>query len=166
MTVATMPRCGAVTLSDVREPTLAIVCKPCDRRGRYSVERLMAEHGDAKLTDLLQARRLPQGALGQRPMQKCTRTLVVGSEDPLDRATGRTAAAWRPWRLNKTARGRRDRAGSRSSQTIAGRLTRLPRLPRPFPSITWPRQGGRVRRAQEILSCATRLCFFLRRSAR
>jgi hypothetical protein len=34
------------------EPALAIVCKPCGRRGRYSVERLMAEHGDAKLTEL------------------------------------------------------------------------------------------------------------------
>jgi hypothetical protein len=40
-------------LSDVRGPTLAIVCEPCARRGRYSVERLLAEHGDAKLTDLL-----------------------------------------------------------------------------------------------------------------
>lgn len=33
-------------------PALAIVCEPCDRRGRYSVDRLMAQHGDAKLTDL------------------------------------------------------------------------------------------------------------------
>lgn len=48
-----MPRGGAVTLSDVREPGLVIVCEPCERRGRYKVERLMAEHGDAKLTDLL-----------------------------------------------------------------------------------------------------------------
>lgn len=48
-----MPRGGAVTLSDVREPALVIVCEPCERRGRYKVERLMAEHGDAKLTDLL-----------------------------------------------------------------------------------------------------------------
>jgi hypothetical protein len=49
-----MPRGGAVTLSDVREPTLAIMCEPCARRGRYSVERLIAEHGaDAKLPDLL-----------------------------------------------------------------------------------------------------------------
>jgi hypothetical protein len=53
MTVATMPRCGAVTLSDVREPTLVIICEPCGRRGWYNVERLMAERGDAKLTDLL-----------------------------------------------------------------------------------------------------------------
>jgi hypothetical protein len=40
---------------DVRAPTLSIVCEPCGRRGSYSVTRLMEEHGDAKLTDLLQA---------------------------------------------------------------------------------------------------------------
>ena len=49
----TNARDGSLTLSDVRGPTLAIVCEPCDRRGRYSVDRLMAQHGDAKLTDLL-----------------------------------------------------------------------------------------------------------------
>jgi hypothetical protein len=43
----------AFTLSDVREPTLTIVCQPCGRRGRYSVERLMSEHGDAKILYLL-----------------------------------------------------------------------------------------------------------------
>jgi hypothetical protein len=37
----------------VRAQTLTIVCEPCERRGQYNVERLMAEHGDAKLTDLL-----------------------------------------------------------------------------------------------------------------
>jgi hypothetical protein len=41
-------------VSDVRLPTLAIVCEACGRRGRYSVERLVAQHGDAKSTDLLQ----------------------------------------------------------------------------------------------------------------
>ena len=49
-----MPRDGALTLSDVLSPTLSIVCEPCKRRGRYSVARLVEEHGDAKLTDLLQ----------------------------------------------------------------------------------------------------------------
>lgn len=48
-----MPRDGSMILSDVRGPTLAIVCEPCGRRGRYNVERLIAEHGDAKLTDML-----------------------------------------------------------------------------------------------------------------
>jgi hypothetical protein len=50
-----MPRDGSLVLSDVRAPTLTIVCEPCGRRGQYNVERLMAEHGDAKLTDLLTA---------------------------------------------------------------------------------------------------------------
>ena len=40
--------------SDVLSPTLSIVCEPCSRHGRYSVARLVEEHGDAKLTDLLQ----------------------------------------------------------------------------------------------------------------
>jgi hypothetical protein len=48
-----MPRDGSMILSDVRSPTLGIVCEACGRRGRYNVEKLMAEHGDSKLTDLL-----------------------------------------------------------------------------------------------------------------
>ena len=48
-----MPRDGSLVLSDVRAQTLTIVCEPCGRRGQYNVERVMAEHGDAKLTDLL-----------------------------------------------------------------------------------------------------------------
>jgi hypothetical protein len=48
-----MPREGAMTLSNVRGPTLAIVCQPCARRGRYAVARRLEEHGDAKLTELL-----------------------------------------------------------------------------------------------------------------
>jgi hypothetical protein len=47
-----MPK-DAFTLSDVREPTLTVVCLPCGRRGRYNVEKLMAKHGDAKLLYLL-----------------------------------------------------------------------------------------------------------------
>ena len=47
-----MPK-DAFTLSDVREPTLTIVCQPCGRRGRYNVERLMERHGDAKILFLL-----------------------------------------------------------------------------------------------------------------
>jgi hypothetical protein len=38
---------------DLRQPTLSIVCEPCGPRGRYSVAKLMEQHGDAKLTDLL-----------------------------------------------------------------------------------------------------------------
>ena len=48
-----MPRDGALTLSDVLSPALSIVCEPCNRRGRYSVARLVEEHDDAKLTELL-----------------------------------------------------------------------------------------------------------------
>ena len=48
-----MPRHGSMILSDARGPTLVIVCEPCGRRGWYNVDRLMAENGDAKLTDLL-----------------------------------------------------------------------------------------------------------------
>jgi hypothetical protein len=47
-----MPK-DAFTLSDVREPTLTIVCQPWGRRGRYNVERLMERHGDAKILFLL-----------------------------------------------------------------------------------------------------------------
>jgi len=47
-----MPR-DAITLADVREPTLTLVCEPCGRRGRYNVERLTAKHGtDVKMPDL------------------------------------------------------------------------------------------------------------------
>ena len=31
---------------------LTIVCEPCNRRGSYDVQRLKAQHSDAKLTDL------------------------------------------------------------------------------------------------------------------
>jgi hypothetical protein len=48
-----MPRDGALTLSDVRGSTLAIVCQPCARGRRDAVARLIQEHGDAKLTELL-----------------------------------------------------------------------------------------------------------------
>lgn len=47
-----MPRSGAITLSDVDDAYLTIVCDPCKRRGRYSVRRLREKHGDAMLTDL------------------------------------------------------------------------------------------------------------------
>ena len=49
-----MPRDGSLVLSDLRSPTLSIVCEPCSRRERYNVQQLMEQHGDAKLTDLLQ----------------------------------------------------------------------------------------------------------------
>ena len=50
-----MPRDGAITLTDLQAPFLHLVCEPCGQRGRYAVARLIAERGDAKLTDLLPA---------------------------------------------------------------------------------------------------------------
>jgi hypothetical protein len=50
-----MPRDGGPTLSDVSSPTLTIVCEPCGRRGRYSVARLIAKHGDEKILFVLPA---------------------------------------------------------------------------------------------------------------
>jgi hypothetical protein len=45
-----MPR-DAITLADVREPMLTIVCGRC---GRCSIKRLIASYGaDARLPDLL-----------------------------------------------------------------------------------------------------------------
>jgi hypothetical protein len=43
-----MPK-DAFTLSDVRDPTLTIVCEPCGRRGHYAVARLIEKHGDTRL---------------------------------------------------------------------------------------------------------------------
>jgi hypothetical protein len=47
-----MPRDGSLTLSDVCNGKLSIVCEPCGLRGQNDVARLTAEHGDMKLTDL------------------------------------------------------------------------------------------------------------------
>jgi hypothetical protein len=63
-----MPDHGSLTLSDVKTPTLTIVCSPCSRLERYDVARLIAQHGNAKLTEpAADARRLPEGALRQHP---------------------------------------------------------------------------------------------------
>jgi hypothetical protein len=52
--IRTVSRGGSLTLSDVQGPTLAVVCEPCGRRGRFDVGKLIEQHGaDAKLTDLL-----------------------------------------------------------------------------------------------------------------
>ena len=49
-----MLRGGSMILSDIRGPTLTIVCERCGRYGRYSIKRLIAAHGaDARLPDLL-----------------------------------------------------------------------------------------------------------------
>jgi hypothetical protein len=47
-----MPR-DFITLADIREQTLTLVCEPCGRRGRYNVQRLIAKHGpDTRLPEL------------------------------------------------------------------------------------------------------------------
>ena len=57
-----MPRHGSLTLSDVRGPSLSLVCEPCGRHRRYNVAKLIERHGDANLTDLLQTlARCPKG---------------------------------------------------------------------------------------------------------
>jgi hypothetical protein len=49
-----MPRDGSMIPSDVRGPTLTIVCERRGRYGRYSVKRLIAAHGtDVSLPDVL-----------------------------------------------------------------------------------------------------------------
>jgi hypothetical protein len=50
-----MPCDGAIILTGLQSPFLHVVSEPCGRRGRYAMARLIAERGDAKLTDLLPA---------------------------------------------------------------------------------------------------------------
>ena len=40
-----MPREGALTLSDVRRPSLTIVCEPCAKFGYYNTAWLMKRGG-------------------------------------------------------------------------------------------------------------------------
>jgi hypothetical protein len=77
-----MPRDGSLILSDAREPTLAIVCEACGRRGRDRVERLMAEHGDAKLTDLLALLAdWPKAGSPSVPRARCKATYASGCHE-------------------------------------------------------------------------------------
>jgi hypothetical protein len=46
-----LPRDGTVILCSSQ--ALVILCERRGRRGRYRVEKLLAEHGDVKLTELL-----------------------------------------------------------------------------------------------------------------
>jgi hypothetical protein len=48
-------RDSSLTLKDVRSPTLTVVCEACGRRERFVVAKLIHEHGDEKLTELLLA---------------------------------------------------------------------------------------------------------------
>ena len=64
-----MPRDGALTLSDVRDPALSIVCELCGRRETYDVARLMgdsaAPHVEAAPTSETPRDR-PERAVSQR----------------------------------------------------------------------------------------------------
>jgi hypothetical protein len=63
-----MSRAGSIILTNVREPTLTIVCEPCGRRGGFNVSRLIQQHGaDAKLTDPAAGAYLLKDAFGERP---------------------------------------------------------------------------------------------------
>jgi hypothetical protein len=104
-----MPRDGAVVLADLRNPTLSIVCEPCGRRGTYNVVRLLEQHGDAKLTDLLHARQLSEGALGQHPRSvqggvRRAGRIVQADEEALGRGAtpNRTAHATMAWSRRST----------------------------------------------------------------
>lgn len=74
-----MPRDGSMLLSDVRGPTLAIVCEPCGGSG--AITSLIAAHGaDVKLPGLLQT------------LANCPKARSVTSQQPPQappQATGR-----------------------------------------------------------------------------
>ena len=82
-----MPRDGAVVLSDLRNPTLSIVCEPCGRRGIYNVARLMEQHGDAKLTDLLQTLANCPKARSASIHDRCKAVFEGWSYSPVGRGT-------------------------------------------------------------------------------
>jgi hypothetical protein len=47
---------GSLSLAEYPAPTMRLACRRCERRGRYRVERLIAEHGrDVALPDLRNA---------------------------------------------------------------------------------------------------------------
>jgi hypothetical protein len=53
-----MPRDGAITFSSLicKRDMLHVSCAKCGRKGRYSMRRLIEDHGhDGKVTDLLAA---------------------------------------------------------------------------------------------------------------
>lgn len=48
-----MPRAGARTLSDIKEPRVRIICTQCPRAGDYSVARLLDRYGDISQSELI-----------------------------------------------------------------------------------------------------------------
>jgi hypothetical protein len=84
-----MPRDGALTLSDVRSPTLAIVCEPGGRRGRYRLDRMMAEQGDAMLPRTLSRERSgcglprPESIFSEDAERAAGCEMALDVEDPM-----------------------------------------------------------------------------------
>jgi hypothetical protein len=68
----TMPRDGAYTLSDHKAAMLELIGRKCGRSGRFSVERLIAEHGtDKKLPELRHVlAKCPRTGSDQRPVSE------------------------------------------------------------------------------------------------
>ena len=48
-----MPRNGSLTLSDVRKPTISLVCSACNRRETHPVAKLIERYGDEALPEVL-----------------------------------------------------------------------------------------------------------------
>jgi hypothetical protein len=79
-----MPRDGSLTLFDIREPTLTIICERCGRYGRHKVARLTAAHGaDAKLTDLLVTLANCEKARSVSVHDRCKKSEVRGVQLPI-----------------------------------------------------------------------------------
>jgi hypothetical protein len=90
-----MPRDGSIRLSDVETPFLDVVCAPCGRRGRYAVARLMAKHGDARLTDLLTILARSASTTGARPVRGAGRAIGSGPLWRYEHVRGAGAARMR-----------------------------------------------------------------------
>jgi len=60
---------------------LSVVCEACERRGCHRVERLIAEHGYAKLTDLLQTLADYPKARSFSVYDRCKASTVSGCRD-------------------------------------------------------------------------------------
>ena len=48
-----MPRNGSLTLSDVRKPTISLVCSACNLRETHPVAKLIERYGDEALPEVL-----------------------------------------------------------------------------------------------------------------
>jgi hypothetical protein len=111
-----VPRDGSLTLADIRPPSLSIVCEPCGRHGRYNVAKLIAEHGDTKLTHLLVTLANCQKARSASIHDRC-KGEVPGLQLPSLRLPGPRRELWR----RDPAAGR-DRGARMSLQAIAAEL--------------------------------------------